>query len=235
MRPSGAPAPLPPAPTGLGPLADRPPHRVPSSTPNTWHHPADPFPTSARCLKWARPVAAPFFLSLPNLSPSRARLSPSPSPLLPVHPDRRRRHHSAGKSKPPPPLQPPHGELPPLAIIVFHHTPLLTPHPTLMLQDPPKLPAEPSLQAASPSRHRTHRSSLPSHRFKPPRHCPTGPVSPTPPRIAQRAPHHPVELVPPPPLSLGHRRGRAGRATSGERSTMPTGTGRPGHCAVGPA
>jgi hypothetical protein len=62
-----------------------------------------------------------------------------PSPLPPVNHGHRRRRHSTRKSKLPPPLQPPHGELPPLAIVVLRHRPLLTPCPTLVLQDPPKL------------------------------------------------------------------------------------------------
>jgi hypothetical protein len=36
----------------------------------------------------------------------------------------------------------PHGELPPSTIVVLCHGPLLTTHPTLVLQDPPKLTAD---------------------------------------------------------------------------------------------
>jgi hypothetical protein len=68
------------APAGLEPLASRLPHRVPSSTPDVWRHPTDPFQTSAHHLKWAPPVAAPFFLSLPHSLPFSSKTEPSPPP-----------------------------------------------------------------------------------------------------------------------------------------------------------
>jgi hypothetical protein len=59
-----------------GPL----PRRVPSSTPDAWRHPTDPFPTSACHLKRAPPIAAPFFLSLPHSLPFSSKTEP-PIPL----------------------------------------------------------------------------------------------------------------------------------------------------------
>jgi hypothetical protein len=108
----------------------------------------------------ARPYPLGFSPTPPTLKGPRAppllRVSPHEPPFsvqkacmtqhltaLPlVRLDRRRRLRSIVKLRPPPPLQPPHGELPPLAIVVLRRWPLVSPRP------PPP-----------PSCYKTHRSS----------------------------------------------------------------------------
>jgi hypothetical protein len=121
----------------------------------------------------------------------------------PLPADRHRRPTAALGPSPtvdawlPPPLQPPHGELPHLAIVVLHHRPLVTPRPTLVLQDPLKLiadhwsltpprnVAEPPLQATSPS---PHWNSEPRSAW----HCQAGPPCRTGAHATFPAPPHPT-------------------------------------------
>jgi hypothetical protein len=117
------------------------------------------------------------------------RQSPPPFPLPPVHPGRRRCCHSTGKSKPPPPLQP---------LTVISH---LRPSSSSAI-DPSSLPVPSSCYRThqtppSTTGAQCHRETPPttgarcrcetplSRRCKPPRRCPVGPMSLTPPHLAR--------------------------------------------------
>jgi hypothetical protein len=149
--------------------------------------------------------------------------------LPPVHPGHRRRRHFIEKSKPPPPLQP---------LTVSSH---LRPSSSSAM-GPSSLPIPPSC-------YRTHQSSPPttgaqrrretppSHRCKPPRHCPVRPVSPAPPHLARRLPgdphcssarphHSPSTTGPSPCRGPYPQLGWAGRLRP--RATLRPSTVRPG-------
>jgi hypothetical protein len=120
-----------PHPSGSGhcrPTEPRAPPRPPPPR-HTTPRPTPPHCSTTPPLKGASHRWPKFFSPLPFLLTGSMLRAPPP-PLPPVHPGRRRHCHSVGKSMPPLPLQPPHGELPPLAIIVLRHQPLLTPRPT---------------------------------------------------------------------------------------------------------
>jgi hypothetical protein len=65
----------------------------------------------------------------PPFSVQKACMTQHLTALPLVRLDRRRRLRSIVKLRPPPPLQPPHGELPPLAIVVLRRWPLVSPRP----------------------------------------------------------------------------------------------------------
>jgi hypothetical protein len=122
------------------------PHAVPSPSLPCGHlPPPDPpflYPPPPRCVakRAMSSLSRPFSLPPPSsslLERDRAPIPLASCPPWPSVPSPLRWEIEAAAT-----TSTPHGELPPSAIVIPRHRPFLTPRPTLVLQDPPKLTAD---------------------------------------------------------------------------------------------